>query len=294
MLLGLGALTLLAPLPRALGQVLLLDGCVALVAVLAALWRRRRDDAVLVEVLGATLALLAALLWVRVEASVVVPLLAGFVVLTIAAERVELAALHLPVGASRVLVLLSLPVAASATAAVVRPDVGARAFGGSLALLVLWLAPRDVAVRMVRTTGLPRFAAAAMLAGYAWLGVAAASWVLVGATSSARAHDLVVHALFLGFAMSMVLAHAPVILPACSAGPCPTGGPSGRRWWCCTWRSPCGWSATSWGTSRTRRGRGYRHRRGPAAPARHRRHELPFSPPETDPCPVRPSGGVSS
>ncbi len=213
-LLGLGALALLSPAPRPLGQVLLLDGCVALVAVLAALWQRRRDDAVLVEVLGATLALLAALLWVRVEASVVVPLLAGFIVLTVAAERVELAALHLPVGASRVLVLLSLPVAASATAAVVRPDVGARAFGASLALLVLWLAPRDVAVRMVRTTGLPRFAAAAMLAGHAWLGVAATAWVLVGATSSARAHDLVVHALFLGFAMSMVLAHAPVILPA--------------------------------------------------------------------------------
>ena len=89
-------------------------GIAALAAVLVALWRRRHDDSVLVEVLAAVLAALAALLWIRVEASAVVPLLAGFVVLTIAAERVELAGLHLPAAAPRTLVLLALPVAAAA------------------------------------------------------------------------------------------------------------------------------------------------------------------------------------
>ncbi|HEX6918535.1 MAG TPA: hypothetical protein VF140_10670 [Phycicoccus sp.] len=213
-LLGLGGLTLAAPLPRTLGQVLLLDGCVALAALLVALWRRRHDDSVLVEVLAAVLAALAALLWIRVEASAVVPLLAGFVVLTIAAERVELAGLHLRATAPRTLVLLALPVAAAATASVVAPGPATRAFGVTLLALVAWLAPRDVAVRLVRTHGLPRFAATAMLVGYTWLALAGAAWVVVGATTAARAHDLVVHAVFLGFAMSMVLAHAPVILPA--------------------------------------------------------------------------------
>ena len=37
-----------------------------------------------------------------------------------------------------------------------------------------WLAPRDVARRTVRSTGQPRFCAAAMLAGYGWLAVAGA------------------------------------------------------------------------------------------------------------------------
>lgn len=213
-LLGAGGLALSAPLPRSLGQVLLLDGALALVAVLAALWGRRQDDAVLVEVLGAGLASLAALLMLRVEVPVTVPLLAGFVVLTIAAERVELVALHLPAGAARTLALLALPLAGSAALAAVLPGPGTRAFGVALLVLVTWLGPRDVAVRTVRTSGLPRFAAAAMLAGYAWLGVAGAVWVAVGPTTSARAHDIVVHAVFLGFAMSMVMAHAPVILPA--------------------------------------------------------------------------------
>jgi hypothetical protein len=220
-LLGLGGVALAAGLPRTVGQVLLVDGTVALVAVLVALWRRRRDDAVAVEALGASLAVMAALLWVRVDAAVVVPLLAGFVVLTIAAERVELARIHLPASADRVLVVVAALVATAATAAVVAPDAGARLFGVSLLVLVGWLAPRDVARRTVRASGQPRFAAAAMLAGYAWLAVAGAAWTWAGLTTTPAAHDVVVHTIFLGFTMSMVLAHAPVILPAVLRRPVP-------------------------------------------------------------------------
>lgn len=220
-LLGAGGVALVAGLPRAVGQVLLVDGAVALVVVLVALWRRRRDDAVLVEVLGATLAVLAALLWVRVDAAVVVPLLAGFTVLTIAAERVELARIHLPAASERVLVVVSALVAATATGALLFPDPGSRAFGVALLVLVGWLAPRDVARRTVRSTGQPRFSAAAMLAGYGWLGVAGLAWLAAGVTTTPASHDVVVHTIFLGFVVSMVLAHAPVILPAVLRRPVP-------------------------------------------------------------------------
>ena len=213
-LLGLGGLALAIGLPRTIGQVLLLDGSVALVVVLVALWRRRRDDPVVVEVLGAVLATLAALLWVRVDAAVVVPLLAGFVVLTIAAERVELAGIHLPASADSALVAVAALVATTATGAVLFPDPGARAFGLALLVLVGWLAPRDVARHTIHSTGQPRFSAAAMLAGYAWLAVAGVAWAIAGVTTTPAAHDVVVHTIFLGFVMSMVLAHAPVILPS--------------------------------------------------------------------------------
>ena len=53
-----------------------------------------------------------------------------------------------------------------------------------------------------------------MLAGYAWLGVAGTAWLVAGVTTTPASHDVVVHTIFLGFVMSMVLAHAPVILPA--------------------------------------------------------------------------------
>lgn len=220
-LLGLGGLALVAPLPVLIGRALLVHGCVALTAVLVALWRRRRDDEVLVQVLAAGLATLAALLWVRVEASSVVPLLAGFVVLTIAAERVELARIHLPRNAGGVLIALATGYAVAATATLLDPELGSRAVGLALLALVAWLAPRDVARHTVHSTGLPRFSASAMLAGYAWLAVAGIAWSVTGAPTAPAAYDVLVHTIFLGFAMSMVIAHAPVILPAVIRRPLP-------------------------------------------------------------------------
>ena len=141
--------------------------------------------------------------------------------LTIAAERVELTRIHLPASAERVLVAIAALVAASATGAVLFPDPGSRAFGLSLLVLVGWLAPRDVARQTIHAGGQPRFSAAAMLAGYGWLAVAAAAWTLAGVTTTPTTHDVVVHTIFLGFVMSMVLAHAPVILPAVLRRPVP-------------------------------------------------------------------------
>lgn len=220
-LLGAGGLALALGLPRLIGQVLLVDGAVAFLAVVARLWTRQRDGAVAVEVLAVTHAVAAALLWTRLEVAPILPLLVGFVVLTIAAERVELARLALGRDADTRLLLLAGAYAASACVAIVLPAVGSRLVAASLLGLVAWLVRHDVARRMVRSTGLPRFSAVAMLAGWAWLTVAAATWLLTGPPTSRAAYDVIVHAAFLGFAMSMVLAHAPVILPAIIRRPLP-------------------------------------------------------------------------
>ena len=51
-----GGLLLVSPAPLAVGQSVLLLGAVALVGVYVPLWRRQRDDAVLVQAFGAVLA----------------------------------------------------------------------------------------------------------------------------------------------------------------------------------------------------------------------------------------------
>jgi hypothetical protein len=56
--------------------------------------------------------------------------------------------------------------------------------------------------------------AGCLLSGYLWLAVAGAVWVLAGGVAQGPAYDAVIHAVFLGFTMSMIMAHAPVILPA--------------------------------------------------------------------------------
>ena len=64
-----------------------------------------------------------------------------------------------------------------------------------------------------------------MLAGYGWLVVASGVW-LTGSGGAdgvpvGSGYDAVIHAVFLGFTMSMIMAHAPVILPAVLRRPLP-------------------------------------------------------------------------
>ena len=220
--LGLGGVVLLSPAPVVVGQLLLVLGCLALIAVYAALWRRAQEVTVLVQLLGAVLAACAAALWGRTDVAVVLPWLVGFLVLTIAAERAELARLAMPTGAGEQLLALSGLLTAGVTLSLLWPRWGGPLFGLALLAITAWLSVHDVARRLIRSTGLPRFSSAALLAGYGWLGLAGALWAL-GAVPGAgagpladhpAAYDTVVHATFLGFAISMVMAHAPVILPA--------------------------------------------------------------------------------
>ncbi len=107
------------------------------------------------------------------------------------------------------------------TASLLWPTVGTALLGLALLVLTGWLAQHDVARRTVRGTGLPRYAACCLLAGYAWLAVAGATWLVGGPADGGVRYDAVVHACFLGFALSMVMAHAPVILPAVVRRPLP-------------------------------------------------------------------------
>ncbi|HET7398842.1 MAG TPA: hypothetical protein VFJ94_10010 [Intrasporangium sp.] len=220
-LLGLGSLALLSPLPQTLGKLLLVDGALALVAVYAALLRRTHDDVVLVELLAALLVVVATGLWLRVDVPWLLPWLVGFVVLTICAERVELARLVMPATGGRTLVLLASALVVTLVLALLWPEPGTRAVGLVVGALVVWLVRHDVARRTVRASGLPRLSAAALLGGYGWLLVAGVAWAARGAERQGAAYDLVVHAVFLGFALSMVIAHAPVILPAVLRRPLP-------------------------------------------------------------------------
>lgn len=220
-LLGLGAVLLLTPLPLVVGRGALVAGTAALVVLYLPLWRRQRDDAVLVQALGAVLALGAAVLWLGgVAVPALLPWLVGFVVLTIAGERLELARLAMGPSAGTRLVLLSSLLVAAVTGTLLWPAL-TPGLGAALLALVAWLATHDVARRTVRAQGQVRFMAASMLAGYAWLAVAGVVWLVGGPALEGVRYDAVVHAVFLGFTMAMIMAHAPVILPAVLRRPMP-------------------------------------------------------------------------
>ena len=215
-LLGTGGVALLSPLPLGVGQALLTAGAGALVALYVPLWRRTRDDAVLVQLLGAVLAACGALLWWGGLAMPdVIPWLVGFIVATIAGERLELARVAmLGARAEGTVLALCVAIAAACAATTLWPVVGYPLLGAALLALCAWLALHDVARRTVRGRGLVRYMAWCLLAAYGWLAVAGTVWLLAGAQRSGAGYDAVLHAVFLGFTISMIMAHAPVILPA--------------------------------------------------------------------------------
>ncbi|HNI69969.1 MAG TPA: hypothetical protein PKX56_03485 [Marmoricola sp.] len=219
--LGLGGIALMVGAPQWLGALLLVNGCLALVVVYSQLFARQRDEATAVEMLGAVAALAGAALWFRLDIPALLPWLVTFILFTITAERVELARLHRPPGSERTLLWLSVVVMAGALSTLLLGEIGARLFGATVLILTLWSANGDVARKTIRLTGLPRFSAAALLLGYFWLACGSLIWLIGGTPGSISSYDAAVHTVFLGFAMSMVIAHAPVILPAVIRRPLP-------------------------------------------------------------------------
>jgi hypothetical protein len=143
------------------------------------------------------------------------------VVLTIAGERLELARITMGPSAGTRLLQLASALIGAVVATLLWPEVGQPLLGVAVLALVGWLTRHDVATKTIRSRGLTRFMAASMLAGYAWLAVAGGVWALAGPTLDGPAYDAVIHAVFLGFTMSMIMAHAPVILPAVLRRPLP-------------------------------------------------------------------------
>lgn len=234
---ALGTLVLLTGGPALIGRLLLATAAAALLCAYTALWRRQASLALLAQGAGALCWYAAALLWLGgFPVDQTVPWLAGFVVLTIAGERLELAHLdtvhsgaprgtvHLgaPGGAARHwFVVAAASVLAGQAASLLWPSTGYHGWGLALLGLVAWLATFDVARHTVRGSGLPRYVAIALLSGYGWLAVAGLLWAGGGAATTGPRYDATTHAVFLGFTMSMIFAHAPVILPAVLRRPLP-------------------------------------------------------------------------
>lgn len=205
-----------------LGGTLLVAAGVLTTATYVTLLRRHAQLHLAVMAVGALAWVAAAVLWLGGAGPVrITPLLAAFLVLTIVGERLELSRLTLPSRASRRRFLVALAV--FCVGALIAPawrSTGLVLVGVGLVGQTAWLARNDLARITVRRSGLPRFIATSLLAGYVWLGVSGALWLAMGlGARGPLLHDAVVHSLFLGFVLSMVMGHAPMIIPAVLRSP---------------------------------------------------------------------------
>lgn len=219
----------LGPLAAALGNLALLVGLLPLsmwlmvlaaaVLTVASLDVVRRQLALYMWTLalGAAAWLLGNLVWtVTGSVPLALPWWMGFLVLTIAGERLELSRMRAPskaavraFGLIVAVLLLAFAFASTAQAWAIR------VMGLGLLALAAWLVSEDVARRTVRGKALSRFIAVCLLSGYVWLAVSGAVLAWSGSLlPGSPGYDAALHALLLGFVFAMVFGHAPIILPA--------------------------------------------------------------------------------
>lgn len=215
-LLAAGALVTLTPLPVIVGKAIVVCGLTVHLFQYRAIWMRQPMTATAVQGLGAASGLTAALAWCGgVPPAHLVPMFAAFLVLTIVGERLELARVAAPgIRAERTLFAIASTFALAALLSLVVPAIAIPVAGLGLVSMVGWLLRYDIARVTVRREGLPRYIAVCLLVGYGWLLVAGVGWILGGAQSEGPLYDATTHAIFLGFVITMVMAHAPLILPA--------------------------------------------------------------------------------
>ncbi|HET7404318.1 MAG TPA: hypothetical protein VFJ62_21135 [Usitatibacter sp.] len=173
--------------------------------------RQRAEHTMLLLIAAAALALGDVLFGMHGTGDAVLPWWITFLVLTIAAERLEMTRLmKRPRGATTLLRAAVTALLASALLSTWRFE-GVVPFGAALVGIAAWLLAYDLARRTLHTEGFSRYAAVALLAGYAWLAVSGIAWA--AAPFIEGLDDIALHALTLGFVFSMIFAHAPLVVP---------------------------------------------------------------------------------
>jgi hypothetical protein len=140
----------------------------------------------------------------------------AFLVLTIAGERLELSRiLNLSPGRVRLFGLFAALLLIGALVATFHLGLGTRLSGIGLLALGLWFLPNDIARRNLRhPADLTRYIVRCLYAGFVWLIVGGVMMLLIGAQTAGPYYDAVLHIIFVGFVMSMIFGHAPIIFPA--------------------------------------------------------------------------------
>ena len=210
---ALGALLMVAG-ASTFGAWLLLVASVAFMVVNAIVVHRQRAPHTVLLLVAAGAWCAGNLLLVADRgANAVLPWWFAFLVLTIAAERLEMTRLmpQRPAAAPALVAILGLVLGAAALSSA-PGSFGGVLYGVALTMLAVWLVVFDIARRTVRTQGLSRYMAVCLLSGYVWLGLGGIAWA--GTALGCPERDAALHAIGLGFIVSMMMAHAPVILPA--------------------------------------------------------------------------------
>jgi len=213
---GIGGLSLILGIPGPIGPLAITLGSLFLVAVLVVIIHQHTATHTLVIGTGVVCWSVGNLFWLEGWPIYRIVLWwAAFLVLTIAGERLELGRiLHLTRRAQAIFMGACLLYLAGLIMGVATFVPGTRLVGLSSLGMAAWLLRFDIARRTVRQKGLPRFAAVCLLSGYVWLGIGGLLALIYGGVPAGPIYDAVLHSVFVGFVISMIFGHAPIIFPS--------------------------------------------------------------------------------
>ncbi len=192
-------------------------------AVYIGIWFRQHSMSVIIQVMGSFVGFCGAALWARgINASILAPWWMVFLTLTIVGERLELSHATVLDGhveptllSATIAIVLSLPIQ------LMMPSIGFVCFGLSMGVLLVTMLINDTARRTWNKPRLTGFMGTCMLVGYVWAILASLVWVFAPNGGTDYWADFSIHALAIGFVLSMVAAHVCVIVPAIVRRPMP-------------------------------------------------------------------------
>jgi hypothetical protein len=213
---GVGGILVAFGLGGVTGPLLLTLGSAGLVLIFAAILRKNRDGYMIVMTLGAVALLVGNLLWFfGLPIFQIVLWWVGFLILTIAGERLELGRMVRQNRFSRRAFAIVVAIFLAGLVILVPAwDLGVRLTGVGTIALGLWLLCFDIARRTIKRAGLTRYIAVCLLSGYVWLFVSGLVALIYGAVPAGPVYDAMLHSIFLGFVFAMIFGHAPIIFPA--------------------------------------------------------------------------------
>lgn len=220
---GLGTFLLLLGVGGGAGILMFIVAGAGLVILFADHLRTHPTLHTAIMMLGAVLWLVGNIFWASGRPlHLIVWWWAGFLILTIAGERLELSrVLRLPDRLKRLFVAATAVFLGGLLLTLFNYDWGVRLTGAGMILLSVWLMRYDLARVNLRKPGLTGYIAACLFSGYIWLGVGGLLALWYGAVSAGPIYDAILHAIFLGFVFGMIFGHAPIIFPAVLGRPLP-------------------------------------------------------------------------
>ncbi|GIW22650.1 MAG: hypothetical protein KatS3mg068_1657 [Candidatus Sericytochromatia bacterium] len=140
----------------------------------------------------------------------------SFLLFTISGERLELSKLKNFSNTSKKIFILSILLTTSSLfLSFYSYNISTRILGISFFIIMLWFFKYDIALNMLKNNSLTRFIAICIINGYLWLGISSMIIIINGQFIIGNfLYDAFLHSFFLGFVISMIFAHAPIIFPA--------------------------------------------------------------------------------